>query len=87
LARGRQPDCRCFGQLHSAPVTWKTLVRNLTLAAVAVLVAAAGPGTGLAAWASGMSAVAWVTLAVAAVLAVGFAVEGTLLLDRWRSRR
>ena len=54
---------------------------------MAVLVAAAGPGTGLAAWASGMSAVAWVTLAVAAVLAVGFAVEGTLLLDRWRSRR
>ena len=87
LARGRQPDCRCFGQLHSAPVTWKTLVRNLTLAGVAVLVAAAGPGTGLAAWASSMSTVAWVTLAVAAVLAVGFAVEGTLLLDRWRSRR
>jgi hypothetical protein len=87
LARGRQPDCRCFGQVHSAPVTWKTLVRNLILTAVAILVAIGGPGTGLSAWASGMSAVAWITLAVAAVLAVAFAVEGTLLLDRWRSRR
>ena len=28
LARGRKPDCHCFGQLHSAPVGWKTLVRN-----------------------------------------------------------
>src|SRR5947207_6420697 len=22
LARGRTPDCHCFGQLHSAPVGW-----------------------------------------------------------------
>jgi uncharacterized membrane protein YphA (DoxX/SURF4 family) len=26
LARGRKPDCHCFGQLHSAPAGWKTLV-------------------------------------------------------------
>src|SRR5580658_1040523 len=36
LARGRQPDCRCFGQLHSAPVGWSTLARNGILAACAV---------------------------------------------------
>jgi peroxiredoxin len=35
LARGRKPDCHCFGQLHSAPAGWKTLARNGALAAVA----------------------------------------------------
>jgi uncharacterized membrane protein YphA (DoxX/SURF4 family) len=31
LARGRTPECHCFGQLHSAPVGWKTLARNVLL--------------------------------------------------------
>ncbi|MGO9445477.1 MAG: MauE/DoxX family redox-associated membrane protein [Thiobacillaceae bacterium] len=35
MARGRAPDCHCFGQLHSAPVGWSTLFRNLVLAVVA----------------------------------------------------
>jgi peroxiredoxin/uncharacterized membrane protein YphA (DoxX/SURF4 family) len=35
LARGRTPECHCFGQLHSAPAGWKTLARNGALAAVA----------------------------------------------------
>ncbi len=35
LARGRRPDCRCFGQLHSAPVGWPTLIRDGILAAAA----------------------------------------------------
>src|SRR5947209_19976636 len=35
LAHGRQPDCHCFGQLHSAPAGWPTLTRNLVLAAIA----------------------------------------------------
>lgn len=48
LVRGRTPDCHCFGQLHSAPASWKTLVRNGLLGAVAagLLIAArddAGP--------------------------------------------
>ena len=34
LARGRRPDCHCFGQLHSAPAGWSTLARNGLLAAV-----------------------------------------------------
>src|SRR5437867_13356298 len=28
LARGRKPDCHCFGQLHSAPVGTSTVVRH-----------------------------------------------------------
>src|SRR5439155_13394368 len=38
LARGRRPDCHCFGQLPSAPVGWTTVARNAALAAVAVFV-------------------------------------------------
>ena len=39
LARGRRPDCHCFGQLHSAPAGWPTLIRNAVLAAsITVLV-------------------------------------------------
>jgi peroxiredoxin len=38
LARGRRPDCRCFGQLHSSPAGWSTLARNGVLAAIAALV-------------------------------------------------
>src|ERR671934_912799 len=32
LGRGRQPDCHCFGQLHSAPAGPATLLRNAVLA-------------------------------------------------------
>lgn len=35
LARGRTPDCHCFGQLHSEPASVKTLIRNGVLAALA----------------------------------------------------
>ena len=38
LARGRAPDCHCFGQLNSSPVSWRTLVRNLALLALAGVV-------------------------------------------------
>jgi hypothetical protein len=42
LARGRSPDCHCFGQVHSAPASWRTLVRNAGLLAGAGFVAIAG---------------------------------------------
>ena len=54
LARGRTPECHCFGQLHSAPVGWRTLARNGVLAAVAGFVLWEGYGGG-----AGPSAVAW----------------------------
>ena len=52
LARGRKPACHCFGQLHSAPIGWSTVARNVILAAVAGFVMWHGkddPGLGLAA--------------------------------------
>jgi uncharacterized membrane protein YphA (DoxX/SURF4 family) len=42
LSKGRTPDCHCFGQLHSGPAGWRTLLRNLVLAAGAAIVVVAG---------------------------------------------
>lgn len=42
LARGRAPDCHCFGQLRSAPVGPRTLVRNGGLLVLAAFVAGEG---------------------------------------------
>ena len=46
MARGKAPECHCFGQLRSEPVGWRTLVRNLLLAAVAGFAAFAGADAG-----------------------------------------
>ena len=56
LARGRKPDCHCFGQLHSEPIGQGTLIRNAVLAALAALVV----GWGFAEDEPGASAVAWI---------------------------
>lgn len=48
LSRGRRPECNCFGAVHSEPAGPLTLARNLALAALAALLAAAGPGESLA---------------------------------------
>ena len=44
LARGRRPDCNCFGQIGSTPVGPATLVRNALLLGLATIVLAAGYG-------------------------------------------
>jgi peroxiredoxin/uncharacterized membrane protein YphA (DoxX/SURF4 family) len=38
LARGRRPQCNCFGQLHSRPIGGSTLLRNGALVALALVV-------------------------------------------------
>src|SRR5256884_8851583 len=38
LSLGRNPECECFGQLHSAPSGVSTLIRNVILAVIARLV-------------------------------------------------
>jgi peroxiredoxin len=43
MVRGRKPDCHCFGQIHSAPVGWQTLARNVILAACAGWLIYRGP--------------------------------------------
>jgi peroxiredoxin/uncharacterized membrane protein YphA (DoxX/SURF4 family) len=43
LIRGRRPDCHCFGRLHSKPIGWDLVARNLVLGLVAGLVIYTGP--------------------------------------------
>jgi peroxiredoxin len=81
LARGRKPDCHCFGQLHSAPAGWKTLARNGALAAVAGFVLWAGSEGGGA----GPSAISWLgALSTAQLLALlGGVLVLCLLAGQW----
>jgi thiol-disulfide isomerase/thioredoxin/uncharacterized membrane protein YphA (DoxX/SURF4 family) len=44
LARGRRPNCHCFGQIHSAPVGWATLSRNAILGGMAAFVVSYSSG-------------------------------------------
>ena len=37
LVRGRAPRCRCFGDLGSAPTSWRTVWRNVALMALGIL--------------------------------------------------
>ncbi len=71
LARGRSPDCHCFGQLYSKPIGWPALCRNAALAAVALFVATAGwssAGPSLAAGVIELAEAVRTTAAGAAVL-------------------
>ena len=80
LARGRKPDCHCFGQLHSAPAGWSTLARNGALAAIAALLVWRGlEGE------AGPSVVGWIgTLSGAQMLSLaGAMVVLALLAAQW----
>lgn len=74
LARGRVPDCHCFGQLHSAPASWKTLVRNGLLGGLAAVSLVAG-GPGALGWIGNLGPVGFLVLATG-IVAAGFAVGG-----------
>ena len=88
MVRGKTPDCHCFGQLHSAPVGWKTLVRNGLLAAAAACIVVAGrddPGADAFAWASALDSIEWLALALAVTLAAVVAIGGYALTHVMRS--
>jgi peroxiredoxin len=80
LARGRKPECHCFGQLHSAPAGWKTLARNGVLAAVAGFVIWEGYEGG-----AGPSALSWLgALSAAQLLSLlGGILVLALLVGQW----
>jgi peroxiredoxin/uncharacterized membrane protein YphA (DoxX/SURF4 family) len=75
LARGEQPDCHCFGQIHSAPAGRSTLIRNAALAAGAIVIAVHGSGPAVDDWVSARSAaeLAAVGLGIVALGAVLYA--------------
>ena len=71
LARGQRPDCYCFGQFTASPIGWRTLARNVALAAVATFVAVGGwPDGGASLGGLGTSRVATVAAVTALALTV-----------------
>ena len=88
LARGRKPDCRCFGQLQSAPAGWSTLARNVALAALAAFVVwrgyAGGAGPGALSWSGGLSAAGVLGLLFGLVVLSLLGLQGWFLLHLLR---
>jgi peroxiredoxin/uncharacterized membrane protein YphA (DoxX/SURF4 family) len=84
LAQGRTPDCHCFGQLHSAPAGWSTLIRNLVLAGLAGLVVGFGrttTGPGIVESLNGLTVTQGFELLAGALLLVVLIGEGWLLMQ------
>jgi len=87
LIMGRNPNCNCFGQLHSSPIKWTNFGRNCVLAALAGFAAwqiPRHPSLSLFQAVQGLSAkeLAVVVLAVLGLAAI--AVETFLLLHTLR---
>ncbi|MFF4729611.1 MauE/DoxX family redox-associated membrane protein [Streptomyces mirabilis] len=62
IARGRAPDCHCFGGLRATPVGWATLARNGLLAATAGFVATDGRAPWFFTGLGTIAATCWVVL-------------------------
>ncbi|GAA3754017.1 MauE/DoxX family redox-associated membrane protein [Terriglobus aquaticus] len=50
LSRGKRPSCNCFGQVHSAPIGPRTIVRNVALMLDAAMLGVAGSSRVFSAW-------------------------------------
>ncbi len=78
LRKGRQPDCHCFGKIHSAPAGPSTLIRNSGFAVMAGLIAwheSPGPVD----WFSGLDELARI------VVVFGTAIVALLVAQVWFS--
>jgi methylamine dehydrogenase accessory protein MauD len=89
IARGRHPDCQCFGQLRIAPVGRSTLIRDLVLAAIAGYLVWQGRfdvGASATAWLFGLSAMEPAGLLVL-VLVVLLALQDWIGLNLLRQQK
>ncbi len=77
LARGRRPDCNCFGTVHAKPIGPATLIRNGALLSAAAFIVVTGR------YGAGPSAIAWARdplLAAIGGLALLAAAQAALLV-------
>lgn len=87
MARGKRPECHCFGQLHSEPVGWSTLVRNLVLSAMASVTILEGwqtPPPSYYAWLRGLHPIEAVVICFSLALAAVVTFCGWSLLHLLR---
>ena len=87
MSRGQAPDCHCFGQIHSEPAGPSTLIRNGVLAAMAGVVALAGPGPSVVGALTNLHGAAIALVAVSVLAAVLAVAVAQLWADRRRLRR
>ncbi|MGP8269848.1 MAG: MauE/DoxX family redox-associated membrane protein [Terracidiphilus sp.] len=79
LALHRKPRCNCFGQLHSEPIGWSTLARNLGFGVIAGIVVWGGRdpnALSILGWTHSLATAASVTLALSVgnfILLIGMA--------------
>ena len=81
LARGLTPACNCFGQLHSKPIGWSTVLRNAILLSLALLVIGVEPEAGLNA-VSGLARV-WGINVSALLVAAALIIVGAQTFFLW----
>ncbi|HEX6506145.1 MAG TPA: MauE/DoxX family redox-associated membrane protein, partial [Chloroflexota bacterium] len=84
MVRGETPDCHCFGQIHSEPAGWRTLLRNVVLLTITALVVSQGRSD--AGWSAlnrvgRLTDAEWVNISTALALLAAIAVLGWFM---WR---
>lgn len=87
LARGRNPDCHCFGQLHAKPIGPSTVIRNLVLACLSALIIWRGPvalESGFTNWPIPISLWQVAGFGLAATVLILLAVQGWFLIHLLR---
>jgi len=83
LINGRTPECHCFGQFHSRPISWALVMRNTTLAIGAAVILWERPGMQLATAARRFTEITTaqpLPVAALSVAVVGFACQSFLFL-------
>jgi methylamine dehydrogenase accessory protein MauD len=87
MSRGEEPDCHCFGQIHSAPAGRWTLLRNAVFAALALVILSYGSGPAVDTWVGARSAAELVAIGIGmfAVAAVGYAVTLRAEVERLKN--
>ena len=87
MIRGDAPDCHCFGQIHSEPAGWRTLIRNAILTGIAGFVIVAGAddaGASAVRWFTALSGGEQASLALGAIALMLLLGEGSLLVNLMR---
>ncbi len=90
IAKGNHPDCHCFGQLHSEPAGWPTLIRNGILGLMALFIVFFGrdifgasnedAGYSLVAWIGDLSTWELIASILGVVALAAIVIEGWLLV-------
>lgn len=84
LRRGNRPNCHCFGQFHSEPISPRSIGRTGLLVAVAGFIVIAGwngPGSSVAGWMDDLSSFERLMVGAGGVLVLMLGAEGWVVLQ------